>query len=48
MKDGALLANAGHFDVEIDLDELRRAGRRAASARCGRWSSSTCWPTGAG
>jgi adenosylhomocysteinase len=23
MKDGALLANAGHFDVEIDLDELR-------------------------
>ncbi len=24
MKDGALLANAGHFDVEIDLDELRR------------------------
>ncbi len=24
MKDGALLANAGHFDVEIDLDELRQ------------------------
>jgi adenosylhomocysteinase len=23
MKDGALLANAGHFDVEIDLDELQ-------------------------
>jgi adenosylhomocysteinase len=23
MKDGALLANAGHFDVEIDLGELR-------------------------
>jgi adenosylhomocysteinase len=23
MKDGALLANAGHFDVEIDLDGLR-------------------------
>jgi adenosylhomocysteinase len=23
MKDGALLANAGHFDVEIDLEELR-------------------------
>jgi adenosylhomocysteinase len=22
MKDGALLANAGHFDVEIDLDQL--------------------------
>jgi adenosylhomocysteinase len=25
MKDGALLANAGHFDVEIDLDALRSA-----------------------
>jgi adenosylhomocysteinase len=24
MKDGALLANAGHFDVEIDLEELRQ------------------------
>src|SRR4029079_15941107 len=23
MKDGAILANAGHFDVEIDLDALR-------------------------
>jgi adenosylhomocysteinase len=23
MKDGSLLANAGHFDVELDLDELR-------------------------
>jgi len=23
MKDGALLANAGHFDVELDLAELR-------------------------
>ena len=26
MKDGAVLANAGHFDVEIDLDALRAAG----------------------
>lgn len=25
MKDGALLANAGHFDVEIALDELQQA-----------------------
>jgi adenosylhomocysteinase len=25
MKDGALLANAGHFDVELDLDDLREA-----------------------
>jgi len=29
MRDGAVLANAGHFDVEIDLDELRElAGGR--------------------
>jgi adenosylhomocysteinase len=29
MKDGAVLANAGHFDVEIDLPELRElAGSR--------------------
>jgi len=27
MKDGAVLANAGHFDVEIDLDGLRAAAR---------------------
>ncbi len=27
MKGGALLANAGHFDVELDLDELRSLAR---------------------
>ena len=27
MKDGALLANAGHFDVEIDIPALRRMAR---------------------
>ena len=31
MKDGALLANAGHFDVEIDLDELRALARGAVA-----------------
>ncbi len=30
MKDGALLANAGHFDVEIDLSELRSAAAEGA------------------
>jgi len=33
MKDGAVLANAGHFDVEINLDDLRSlsvGGRRQA------------------
>jgi adenosylhomocysteinase len=29
MKDGALLANAGHFDVEIDLDELQDVAAEA-------------------
>ena len=28
MKDGSLLANAGHFDVELDLDELRALSHR--------------------
>jgi adenosylhomocysteinase len=28
MKDGAVLANAGHFDVEIDLPALRKAAKR--------------------
>ena len=34
-----MLANAGHFDVEIDLAALRRGRRRAA--RCCRSSSSS-------
>ncbi len=33
MKDGALLANSGHFNVEIDLEAL---GRVATSRRAGR------------
>ncbi|MGZ4232638.1 MAG: adenosylhomocysteinase [Solirubrobacteraceae bacterium] len=33
MKDGALLANAGHFDVEIDLDELRSLATDVRSVR---------------
>jgi len=28
MKDGAVLCNSGHFDVEIDLEVLRRLARR--------------------
>ena len=46
MRDGAVLANAGHFDVEIDLDGAARAGRAAASARCCRSSRSTTSATG--
>jgi adenosylhomocysteinase len=33
MKDGALLANAGHFDVEIDLEELRALAGGAREVR---------------
>ncbi len=33
MKDGALLANAGHFDVEIDLDELHALAREIREVR---------------
>jgi len=29
MKDGAILSNAGHFDIEIDLKALRRIARSA-------------------
>jgi adenosylhomocysteinase len=28
MKDGALVANSGHFNVEIDLDELAKMSKR--------------------
>lgn len=33
MKDGSLLANAGHFDVELDLGELRDLARRVRRVR---------------
>jgi len=33
MKDGAILANAGHFDVEIDLKALREGSRSSRIAR---------------
>ena len=43
MKDGAVLANAGHFDVEIDLAGAARArARRAArGAPAGRRSTTS-------
>src|SRR5581483_11494564 len=33
MKDGAMLANAGHFDVELDLEELRGLAVEVREAR---------------
>ena len=35
MKDGAIVANAGHFDVEIDLDSLERLSKRRQVLRNG-------------
>jgi len=35
MKDGAIDANAGHFDVEIDLPALRRLSKRSRTLRSG-------------
>ncbi|MBI4353746.1 MAG: adenosylhomocysteinase [Candidatus Omnitrophica bacterium] len=35
MKDGALVANSGHFDVEIDLKALRKLSRRHQVVRNG-------------
>ena len=35
MKDGAVVANAGHFDVELDLPALKRLSRRHQRLRNG-------------
>ena len=53
MKDGAILANSGHFNVEIDIPALREHGasRRASRApfveefdAAPTAAASTCWP----
>ena len=54
MKEGAILANSGHFDLEIDVAALRgagasRGGRPASTSRstsCRTAAASTCWPRG--
>ncbi|MFN3966823.1 MAG: adenosylhomocysteinase [Endomicrobiia bacterium] len=33
MKDGAILANSGHFNVEIDIPELRKLSKRVREVR---------------
>lgn len=33
MKDGAILANAGHFNVEIDVEELRKQSKKTRQVR---------------
>ena len=45
MKDGAIIANSGHFNVEIDIPALARA-RHRASARRGSSSRSSRYADG--
>ena len=45
MKDGAILCNAGHFDVEVDLTGL--ATMSPLRANSGMSAASTCWATAA-
>ncbi len=33
MKEGAIVANSGHFDVELDLESLRKAARSIRTVR---------------
>ena len=47
MKDGAVLANTGHFDVEVDIPALRDLVV-SSTAGAGRTSSASTWPTAAG
>ncbi len=47
MKDGAIVANSGHFDVEIDIAALEKLADRSA-ARCAPTPRSSCSPTAAG
>ena len=47
MKDGAILANSGHFDVEIDKAALAGLARRGRAGSASS-STSTRWPTDGG
>ena len=42
MKDGAIVCNSGHFNVEIDLEALAKHGLFAARRRASSWKSSRC------
>ena len=52
MRDGAILANSGHFDAELDLAALDAPGRgprprgpqRTSASTTSARRSSTCWP----
>ena len=46
MKDGVILANAGHFNVEIEIPALRRLATATRGSR-GRWSRSSSSRTAA-
>ena len=44
MKEGAVLCNAGHFDVEVDVAGLRKLAKSSGEAR-GRTLKASCCPT---
>lgn len=51
MKDGAMMCNAGHFDVEVDVAGLRAwpwsITRRAGTSKASGWKTAvpcSCWP----
>ena len=51
MKDGAIVANSGHFNVEINIPALEEDGKdedawcglSSSSTRCQTVGGSTCW-----
>jgi adenosylhomocysteinase len=45
MKDGAIVANTGHFNVEIDIPRSRPSP--SSGVRCASSSRSSRWPTAA-
>ncbi len=42
MKDGAVVANSGHFNVEIDIPALEKLSPRASARRANSWMSTPC------
>ena len=42
MKDGAIICNSGHFDVEIDLIALRKLARKVDKGPCAKSTSTIC------
>ena len=46
MRDGAIVCNSGHFDVEIDMKTLRRLAQARSTRTCARTSTRYYLPNG--